>query len=90
MTGAGAHDKNFSNEFKMILAKFEGLGLNVECDPGSCAFHIKQRDNDKFHLVYRWDNQIRDQDLSSFFEDIYLSMKNQIFGSTPKDEYVMF
>lgn len=84
------NENDFSSEFNMIVAKFDALGLIVDCDPATHEFHVEQKGNDKFHLVYRWDEQTREQDLSSFFEDIYLSLRKNLSLGTQKDEYLMY
>lgn len=83
-------DRESMNDLLLTARKFEELGFCVECDTTDCTFKLKRVDSDEPKLVYRWYNNTQEHDLSSFFEDIYLSLKSQTLASkVQKDEYVM-
>ena len=69
-----------TSDLLLISKKFEDLGFCFECDPTQRTFSVKQPQTGGLHLVYHWYDNTLEHDLSSFFEDVYLSLKRKKFA----------
>lgn len=82
------NEKDFQNELLMIASRFESLGLAFECSTADCLFRVKESRVKGIDLTYRWYPGIQEHDLSTFFEDIYLSLKNKMNNRAQHCDYI--